>query len=109
MSQALESLKELISKSDLSPEDKNDLLVFLPIFEDQVIERLNNLFQEHPEEIANFNGNFKTKIKALTGKSDEEWDEIIRKEAEEAGELPIEEEIEEEEEVPEPDELEPEE
>lgn len=109
MSQVLEDLKQIVSSSNISPGEQNDLLVFLPILPKNLINDLCKIFQKDPEKLKSFNSHFKAKIKALTGKSDEEWDEIIKKEAEEAGELPIEEKEIEEGEVPGPNKLEPEE
>lgn len=91
MSVALENIKQIISNSDISPEEQNDLLVFLPVLPEKVLEDLNDILQKNPEWLKEFNGNFKAKLKALTGQTDE-WDEIIKKEAEEAGELSTEEE-----------------
>jgi len=87
MSKALENLKETFSKSNLSPEDQNDLLVFLPILPEHVLEELNKIFEENPDLIEEFNANFKAKFNALTGQGDKSWDEIIAEEVRQMGEL----------------------
>jgi hypothetical protein len=102
MSQVLEEIKRIILSSDLDPADQNDLLVFLPVLPEDLINDLCKIFQKDSEKLREFNENFKSKIKALIGGREDELDELFRKEAEEAGEL----EKEEEEEVPGPDELE---
>ncbi len=80
MSQVLENLKQIIIQANVSEEDKNDLLVFLPIFPENLIIDLINCFQKQPKLIKEFNANFKSKLQALTGTSEKEWDEIMQKE-----------------------------
>jgi len=88
MSKALEELKEIFSQSSLSLEDQNDLLVFLPILPEKVLNTLAKTFKEDPEAIEEFYANFKAKFNALNGESDRTWDEIIEEEARMSGELP---------------------
>ena len=107
MSQTLETIKQIILSSDIKPEDQNDLLVFLPILPENLINDLSKIFQKDSDKLKEFNDNFRGKIRALIATKEDEIDEAIRQEAEEAGDLPTEEEeIEEEEKVPGPDELE---
>ncbi|PKL72435.1 hypothetical protein CVV26_01555 [Candidatus Kuenenbacteria bacterium HGW-Kuenenbacteria-1] len=80
MSQALENLKQIIIQTNVSEEDKNDILVFLPIFPKEVIETLTEYFLKEPKLIIEFNKNFKSKLKVLTGMNDDEFDKAIRKE-----------------------------
>jgi len=80
MSQALENLKQVIIQANVSEEDKNDLLVFLPIFPTDVIEELTNCFSKEPKLIIEFNKDFKSRLKTITGATEKDWDEIIRKE-----------------------------
>jgi hypothetical protein len=80
MSQALENLKQIIIQANVSEEDKNDLLVFLPIFPKDVIEGLTKYFQKEPKLITEFNKDFKSRLKALAGTNEKDWDEIIKKE-----------------------------
>lgn len=83
MSKALKKLKFLVSKSDLSPEDQNDLLIFLPILPEPVLTELNRVFEAKPKLIHEFNENFKAKVNALSAERDTSaWDDIIEQEAE---------------------------
>ncbi|MDD4607285.1 MAG: hypothetical protein PHS07_03065 [Patescibacteria group bacterium] len=92
MSEALKKIEQTLSTSQVSPEDQNDLLVFLPILPEGVLEKLNEIFEQEPELIKDFNDNFKAKFEALTGQSDKTWDEIIKQEAQLLDEMPAEEE-----------------
>ena len=56
------------------------------------MENLVKVFTEEPEKIKEFNGNFKSKVQAITGESDEELDKIIEEEEKAAGEIPLDEE-----------------
>ena len=88
MSQILDKLKELITQSEISPEDQNDLLVFLPILPEETIANLVKVFKEFPEKIKEFNSNFKSKVQAITGGNDEEWNKIIEEEKKIEEEIP---------------------
>lgn len=92
MSKALDELKELITDSLIPVEEQNDLLVFLPILPEETMENLVKVFQAEPEKLLDFNTNFKSKVQAITGGNDEEWDKIIKEEEKAAGEIPAEEE-----------------
>ncbi|MBI4653219.1 hypothetical protein HY750_03120 [Candidatus Kuenenbacteria bacterium] len=96
MSQALENLKQIVIQANISEEDKNDLLVFLPIFPKDIIEGLTKYFLKEPKLITEFNKDFKGRLKALAGIEDKEVDKMITKE--EAEEFSEEEKDEEEEE-----------
>lgn len=83
MSKALKKLKVIISKSDLSPEDQNDLLIFLPILPEPVLKELNKVFENRPKLVHEFNENFKAKVGALSSERDTSaWDDIIEQETE---------------------------
>ena len=88
MSNILNELREIITQSDVSPEDQNDLLVFLPILPEETIVNLIKVFKEEPEKIREFNGNFKSKVQSITGGNDEEWNRIIEEEERIEGEIP---------------------
>ena len=88
MSQILDKLREIITQSEISPEDQNDLLVFLPILPEDTIGNLVKIFEENPEKIKEFNGNFKSKVQAITGGNDEEWNKIIEEEEKVDNEIP---------------------
>lgn len=91
MSEALKKIEQTLSTSKISAEDQNDLLVFLPILPESILEKLNKVFEQEPDLIKDFNDNFKAKFEALTGQSDKTWDEIIKQEAQLLGEIPEEE------------------
>jgi len=88
MSKNLDELKELVTGSNIPVEEQNDLLVFLPILPEETMENLVKVFQEEPEKIGEFNINFKSKVKAITGGNDEEWSKVIEEEEKMAGEIP---------------------
>lgn len=83
MSQPLEELNQIITNSDISPEDQNDILVVLPALPEEAIETLNRIFKKDPNALKDFNKSFKAKVKALTNEDDKEWEEILKKEREE--------------------------
>ncbi len=87
MPRALEDLRQIISNSDIPLEDQNDLLVFLPILPETTLEDLKMILEKDPEWLKEFNAHFKAKLKALTGQKEEEWEEVIKKEAEESGDF----------------------
>jgi len=79
MSEILDKLKEVINSSKLSPDDQNDLLIFLPILPEEAINDLLKLFQKNPKLIKNFNEDFKARLDILIdGKN--KWDKLIAKE-----------------------------
>ncbi|MEK9130284.1 MAG: hypothetical protein AAB526_02710 [Patescibacteria group bacterium] len=80
MSQALENLRQIIIGANVSEEDKNDLLVFLPIFPNETIESLTKHFQKNSKAIKEFNLNFRNRLKVLVGIKDDELDEKMKKE-----------------------------
>jgi len=65
MSKILEELKNIITNSDLSPTDQNDLLIFLPILPEKALEDLVNIFKKSPKILIAFNEDFKAKLEAL--------------------------------------------
>ncbi len=65
MSKVLEELKKIITNSKLSPTDQNDLLIFLPILPEKVLEDLVNIFKKSPKVLIAFNEDFKAKLEAL--------------------------------------------
>lgn len=87
MSRLLEELRKILSQGEISLEDQNDLLVFLPILPQESLEKLIKLFQKNIDAIKEFNQNFKSKLKVLAGKSDEEWDKVVKEEEEKLKEM----------------------
>lgn len=83
MSRLLEDLQKILSESEISLEDQNDLLVFLPIFPKESLEKLIKVFQRDADTIKEFNQNFKSKLKALVSKDNDEWDEMVKQQEEE--------------------------
>jgi|GEM_PF-870029 len=65
MSKNLEDLKNIITNSSLSPTDQNDLLIFLPVLPEKVLEDLKEIFQKSPKMLKAFNEDFKAKLEAL--------------------------------------------
>ena len=83
----LEELQKILSQSEISLEDQNDLLVFLPILPKDSLEKLIKVFEKDPEIIKEFNKNFKSKLKVLIGKDSEEWNNVIEEQEKEIEEL----------------------
>jgi len=79
MSRILQQLGEVIGSSTISATDKNDLLVFLPILPEKVLEELLNIFIKNPRFIKDFNENFKARMNALVD-GQNKWDELITQE-----------------------------
>jgi hypothetical protein len=65
MSKILEDLKDIVTSSSLSPADQNDLLIFLPVLPEKVLEDLKQIFQKSPKMLKAFNDDFKSKLEAL--------------------------------------------
>ena len=87
MSRILEELQKILSQSEISLEDQNDLLVFLPILPKESLEKLVRVFQKNSEAIKEFNQNFKSKLRVLIGKDSDEWAEVIKEQEKELKEL----------------------
>lgn len=83
MTDVLKNLKNIIGKSELSSEDQNDLLIFLPILPTPVLVELNKVFETKPKLLQEFNENFKAKVAALSGeRNGDAWNRIIEQETE---------------------------
>jgi len=65
MSKILEDLKDIIINSNLQPADQNDLLIFLPVLPEKVLEDLKDVFEKSPKMLTAFNDDFKAKLEAL--------------------------------------------
>ncbi|MFA7663115.1 MAG: hypothetical protein WCX88_04345 [Patescibacteria group bacterium] len=76
MSQALNEIQELFSNSDIDPVELNDLLVFLPILPEDVLQKLAECFKEDPKLIKEFVDNFKSRFETLSGQKGPSWDDI---------------------------------
>jgi len=82
MSKVLEQLLEVITASNkISPNDQNDLLVFLPALPEQALEDLLMLFQKDPKLLKEFNEDFKARLNILINGRNK-WDKLIAKEEE---------------------------
>ncbi len=81
MSQTLKQLAQIISRSSIPLEDQNDLLIFLPILPEEVLQKLIEVFTRYPKLLNEFNENFKAKMNALINGRDK-WEKIIAEEEE---------------------------
>ncbi len=81
MSQILDKLREFINSSKISPEDQNDLLIFLPILPQEALEDILSLFKKTPRLLKDFNEDFKARLNILINGRDK-WDKLIAKEEE---------------------------
>lgn len=81
MAKALEKLSKLITQSSIPLNDQNDLLVFLPVLPEPVMEKLVELFEKQPNLIKEFNENFKAKVNILINGRDN-WEKLIAEEEE---------------------------
>ena len=79
MSKTLEQLSETITSSTIPLADQNDLLIFLPILPDKVLEDLCQLFQKNKKLVKEFNENFKARLNVLIDGRDK-WDKLISQE-----------------------------
>lgn len=81
MSKILEDLKDIITNSNLSPADQNDLLIFLPALPGQALEELKEVFEKSPKSLKAFNDDFKAKLEALIDGRDS-YQKMVEKEGE---------------------------
>ncbi|MDA2922051.1 hypothetical protein MYX07_02160 [Patescibacteria group bacterium AH-259-L07] len=81
MASILEKIRQLIASSKISDVDQNDLLIFLPVFPDEILEDLYKLFQKDPRLVEDFNEDFKAKLNVLIDGRDQ-WERMIAKEEE---------------------------
>ncbi|MBU4369676.1 hypothetical protein KKG58_02830 [Patescibacteria group bacterium] len=80
MSKILEKLREVITSSNkISPDDQNDLLVFLPALPEPALEDLFQLFLKNPRLLKDFNEDFKARLNILIDGRDK-WDRLIAQE-----------------------------
>lgn len=80
MSKILEKLREVITSSNkISPDDQNDLLVFLPALPEPALEDLLKLFLKSPKLLKDFNEDFKARLNILINGRDK-WDKLIAQE-----------------------------
>jgi len=79
MSEILDKLKEVINSSKLSPDDQNDLLIFLPILPEEAINDLLRLFKKDSKLIKSFNEDFKSRLDILIN-GQNKWDKLIAQE-----------------------------
>jgi hypothetical protein len=79
MSKVLQKLREVIASSPISATDQNDLLVFLPVLPESVLEELFNIFSQDLKKVKEFNDNFKSRLDVLVGGGNK-WDDLIARE-----------------------------
>lgn len=84
MSKILEDLKNIVVNSDLLPTDQNDLLIFLPVLPEKVLEDLFDIFKKSPRMLKAFNEDFKAKLEALIDGRDA-YQRMVEKEGEMLG------------------------
>ena len=77
MSKVLENLREfIVSSNKISPDDQNDLLVFLPALPEEALEDLLSLFQKNSKLLKEFNEDFKDRLNILINGRNK-WDKLI--------------------------------
>jgi N-methylhydantoinase B/oxoprolinase/acetone carboxylase alpha subunit len=81
MSKILEELKDIVINSNLPGTDQNDLLIFLPVLPERVLEDLVDVFKKSPRMVKVFNEDFKAKLEALIDGRDA-YQKMIEKEGE---------------------------
>lgn len=81
MSKILDKLSQLIAQSSIPLSDQNDLLIFLPILPEPVLNKLLEVFQKDLKLIEEFNENFKAKVNVLINGRDR-WEKLIAQEEE---------------------------
>lgn len=81
MSKILEDLRDIITNSNLSPADQNDLLIFLPALPAKILEDLKEVFEKSPKMLKSFNDDFKAKLEALIDGRDA-YQKMVEKEGE---------------------------
>lgn len=80
MSQILDEFQQIITESNIPPQDQNDILVVLPALPEEAIGIMNKIFKTDPKMVTEFNKSFKSKVRALTNQDDKEWEDILKKE-----------------------------
>ena len=83
MSKSLNEIQELFNQSDADPVIVNDLLVFLPILPEEVLEKLLEAFKADSTTINDFVKNFRAKFEALAGQQSASFEDIEDEEADE--------------------------
>jgi len=81
MAKVLDKLSKLVSNSSIPFNDQNDLLIFLPVLPEKLLQDLVELFEKSPKLINEFNKNFKAKLNALINGRDR-FEKLIAEEEE---------------------------
>jgi len=81
MAKVLDKLSKLVSNSSIPFNDQNDLLVFLPVLPEKLLQDLVELFEKSPKLINEFNKNFKAKLNVLINGRDR-FEKLIAEEEE---------------------------
>ncbi|MGB9680900.1 MAG: hypothetical protein ACP5IX_00825 [Patescibacteria group bacterium] len=81
MAKILDQLSQLIAQSSIPLSDQNDLLIFLPILPEPVLNKLLEVFQKDLKLIEDFNDNFKAKVNILINGRDR-WEKLVAQEEE---------------------------
>jgi len=81
MAKVLDKLSKLVSNSSIPFNDQNDLLIFLPVLPEKLLQDLVELFEKSPKLINEFNKNFKAKLNVLINGRDR-FEKLIAEEEE---------------------------
>jgi hypothetical protein len=76
----LQKIKELLSDSNLSPQDNADLVALFAKANDEELDSAIKLFTENPDWIYKINENYKSKQSAFAADSPALWQDILQKE-----------------------------
>ncbi len=82
-----QKLKLILTESNLSEEEQNNLLVFLSLATDEELETTVKLFMEDPTLIEKINRNYKEKQKIIKANDSEKWQKIIEEEEKDLKEI----------------------
>ncbi|MCK4968689.1 MAG: hypothetical protein KAS12_06540 [Candidatus Aenigmarchaeota archaeon] len=86
MLEVLNKIQQMISQSNISLEDQNDLLVILPILPEKVLDNLYQNILKNPQLIKTLDIAFKEKIQIISQQDknqEKQWDDIIEQEEKE--------------------------
>lgn len=80
MSKALETLKDLISNSKLSPDDQQDLINLFSKISEKPLSYFLEILEEEPDWLVKLNANYKAKKAAIENRDREAWMNIVEEE-----------------------------
>lgn len=76
----MDQIKLLLTKSDLTPEQQNELFVILKLLPVIEVDELSNFLAIHPEWIGKLYQNYERKKGAAISKNNKKWQEIFDEE-----------------------------